>query len=174
MLCWLAQKAVFWWVCTLHELSIACASSHRQHSFTRIYAPERQKEWLFIVHYCQLHLLLVWYDWHVMVVSAGLGLPLGLLGCVLIPLLPCLLLLHQRNHLDSPDVKRRLAFLFCSYRSVPVDSCFLCGVKCCMHHISLSSQLPRTLDSRAAGSAQDAIKMCESVALQSCSSSSVM
>jgi hypothetical protein len=56
-----------------------------------------------------------------MVVNAGLGSPLVLLSCVVIPLLPCLLLLHQRGHLDSPDVKRRLAFLYCSYRSVPAD-----------------------------------------------------
>ncbi len=37
-----------------------------------------------------------------MVVSAGLGALLALLTCVGIPLLPCLLLLHQRGHLDSP------------------------------------------------------------------------
>ncbi|KAL0046985.1 hypothetical protein WJX82_003591 [Trebouxia sp. C0006] len=53
--------------------------------------------------------------WHLKL-SAGLGAPLGLLGCVVIPLLPCLLLLRQCGHLDSPDVKRRLAFLYCSYR----------------------------------------------------------
>ncbi|KAL0038989.1 hypothetical protein WJX77_004333 [Trebouxia sp. C0004] len=53
--------------------------------------------------------------WHLKL-SAGLGAPLAILGCVVIPLLPCLLLLHQRGHLDSPDVKRRLAFLYCSYR----------------------------------------------------------
>lgn len=53
--------------------------------------------------------------WHLKL-SAGLGAPLALIGCVFIPLLPCLLLLHQCGHLDSPDVKRRLAFLYCSYR----------------------------------------------------------
>ncbi|DBA69633.1 TPA: hypothetical protein ACH3X2_012695 [Trebouxia sp. C0005] len=53
--------------------------------------------------------------WHLKL-SAGLGAPLVLLGCVVIPLLPCLLLLRQCGHLDSPDVKRRLAFLYCSYR----------------------------------------------------------
>jgi len=63
-----------------------------------------------------------------MVVSAGLGTPLALLGCVGIPLLPCLRLLYQRGHLDSPDVKRRLAFLFCSYRSVPANLCL--GLLC--------------------------------------------
>ncbi len=63
-----------------------------------------------------------------MVVSAALGTPLALLGCVVIPLLPCLLLLRQRGHLDSPDVKRRLAFLYCSYRSVLADACL--GLLC--------------------------------------------
>jgi hypothetical protein len=63
-----------------------------------------------------------------MVVSAGLGTPLALLGCVGIPLLPCVLLLYQRGHLDSPDVKRRLAFLYCSYRSVPADACLVLPV----------------------------------------------
>jgi len=69
-----------------------------------------------------------------MVVSAGLGAPLALLGCVVIPLLPCLLLLHQRGHLGSPDVKRRLAFLYCSYRSVPANPCLLCAVTCCVYY----------------------------------------
>ena len=64
-----------------------------------------------------------------MVVSAGLGAPLALLGCVVIPLLPCLLLLHQRGHLGSPDVKRQLAFLYCSYRSVPANPHLLCAVQ---------------------------------------------
>ena len=68
-------------------------------------------------------------------VSAGLGTPLALLTCVGIPLLPCLLLLRQRGHLDSPDVKRRLAFLFCSYRSVIADPRLLCAVTCCIYCI---------------------------------------
>ena len=66
-----------------------------------------------------------------MVVSAGLGAPLALLGCVVIPLLPCVLLLHQRGHLGSPDVKKRLAFLYCSYRSVPAYPHLLCAVTYC-------------------------------------------
>jgi hypothetical protein len=69
-----------------------------------------------------------------MVVGAGLGVPLAVLGCVVIPLLPCLLLLHQRGHLDSPDVKRRLAFLYCSYRSVPADPRLLCAIAGCMYY----------------------------------------
>ncbi len=86
----------------------------------------------------------MWYNWHAMVVSAGLGAPLALVGCVLIPLLPCLLLLHQCGHLASPDVKRRLAFLYCSYRSVPANLCLglLCAVTCCMYYIILCSHLP--------------------------------
>ena len=63
-------------------------------------------------------------DLYATVVSTGLGSPLLLLGCVVIPLLPCLLLLRQRGHLNSPDVKRRLAFLFCSYRSVELSHVF--------------------------------------------------
>lgn len=80
-----------------------------------------------------------------MVVSAGLGAPLVLLGCVVIPLLPCLLLLRQCGHLDSPDVKRRLAFLYCSYRSLPayLGLGLLCAAVCCMDYISLRSSLAR-------------------------------
>ena len=82
-----------------------------------------------------------------MVVNAGLGTPLALLSCVVIPLLPCLLLLRRRGHLDSPDVKRRLAFLYCSYRSVPANLCLglLCAVTSCMNHINACSQLLRTV-----------------------------
>ena len=69
-----------------------------------------------------------------MVVGAGLGTPLAFLGCVVIPLLPCLLLLHQCGHLKSPDVKRRLAFLYCSYRSVLADPRLLRAVTCCMYY----------------------------------------
>ncbi len=78
-----------------------------------------------------------------MVVSAGLGAPLAVLGCVVIPLLPCLLLLHQRGHLGSPDVKRRLAFLYCSYRSVSADPCLPCAVTCCMYYNSFVFVLAR-------------------------------
>ena len=75
-----------------------------------------------------------------MVVSAGLGAPLALLTCVGIPLLPCLLLLlHQRGHLDSPDVKRRLAFLYCSCMSQYAQQ----GVRLlCILYIILCSYLP--------------------------------
>ena len=86
----------------------------------------------------------MWYNWPAMVVSAGLGAPLALVGCVLIPLLPSLLLLHQCGHLKSPDVKRRLAFLYCSYRSVPADPCLLCTVTCCMYYTISCSHLPGT------------------------------
>ena len=96
-------------------------------------------------HYC-VHLL-IQCDRYAMVVSAGLGAPLGLLGCVVIPLLPCLLLLRQCGHLDSPDVKRRLAFLYCSYRSVPADLRLglLCAIMCCMYYIVLCFHLPGTV-----------------------------
>ena len=46
-----------------------------------------------------------------------MGIPLLLLGCVIIPLLPCLLLLRHRRQLDTADVKRRWGFLYCNYRS---------------------------------------------------------
>ena len=77
----------------------------------------------------------MWYDWHATVVNvpAGLGSPLLLLACVVIPLLPCLLLLRQRGHLHSPDVKRRLAFLYCSFRSVQLTHAlfYLCATATC-------------------------------------------
>lgn len=49
---------------------------------------------------------------------AGMGIPLVPLGCIIIPLLPCLLLLRYRRQLDTPHVKRRWGFLYCNYRSV--------------------------------------------------------
>ncbi|KAL0052667.1 hypothetical protein WJX82_005691 [Trebouxia sp. C0006] len=54
--------------------------------------------------------------WHLRL-SLGLGVPLLLLGCVLIPALPCLLLLRHRRQLQSTAIKVRLDFIFCSYRS---------------------------------------------------------
>ena len=100
-----------------------------------------------LLHDCTSHdcvHLLIQCDRYAMVVSAGLGAPLALLGCVVTPLLPCLLLLR---HLDSPDVKRRLAFLYCSYRSVPADLRLglLCAIRCCMYYIVLCSHLPGTV-----------------------------
>ena len=50
--------------------------------------------------------------------DAGLGVPLLLLGCVLIPALPCLLLLRHRRQLQSTAIRVRLGFIVCSYRSV--------------------------------------------------------
>ena len=50
--------------------------------------------------------------------DAGLGVPLLLLGCVLIPALPCLLILRHRRRLQSIAIKVRLGFIFCNYRSV--------------------------------------------------------
>ena len=46
--------------------------------------------------------------------AAGMGIPLLLLGCVVIPLLPCLMLLRRRSQLDSADVKKRWGFLYCN------------------------------------------------------------
>ena len=48
----------------------------------------------------------------------GMGIPLVPLGCIIIPLLPCLLLLRYRRQLDTPHVKRRWGFLYCNYRSM--------------------------------------------------------
>ncbi len=112
------------------NLSTACANAYRQHSFTRVFTLKRQ------IRGFNTSALDCWCDndWYAMV-SAGLGTPLALLSCVGIPLLPCLLLLHQRGHLESPDVKRRLAFLYCSYRSVPAYLCLLCAVTCCIYCI---------------------------------------
>ncbi len=105
-----------------------------------------------------------------MVVSAGLGAPLGLLGCVVIPLLPCLLLLRQCGHLDSPDVKRRLAFLYCSYRSVPVYLCLrlLCAVTCCMHYVALCSHLPGTVRQGSCWKCAHVISICACVLQRGC------
>jgi len=102
------------------------------------------------------------------VVGAGLGAPLAVLGCVVIPLLPCLLLLRQRSHLGSPDVKRRLAFLFCSYRSVPAHPRLLCAVTCCMNYILSSFHLPGTFSQDSCWKCAHVISIYECVPQHGC------
>lgn len=51
-----------------------------------------------------------------LLLTAGMGIPLVVLGCIVIPLLPCLLLLQRCRRLDTADVKRRWGFLYCNYR----------------------------------------------------------
>ncbi len=123
MLCWLASEAICWWVCTpLKSVHSLCKCIQTTQLYESIYTEEAKGGFDTSALDCWCD-----YDWYAMV-SAGLGTPLALLGCVGIPLLPCLLLLHQRGHLGSPGVKRRLAFLFCSYRSLPADLCLLYAV----------------------------------------------
>ena len=103
-----------------------------------------------------------------MVVNAGLGSPLVLLICVVIPLLPCLLLLHQRGHLGSPDVKRRLAFLFCSYRSVPAHPRLLCSVTCCMNYILSFLPLPGTFSQDSCWKCAHVMSVCACLQKHGC------
>ena len=47
---------------------------------------------------------------------AGLGTPLLLLVCFVIPLLPVLLLLRHRKQLQTAKIQLRLGFIYSSYR----------------------------------------------------------
>ena len=68
------------------------------------------------------------------------------LGCIIIPLLPCLLLLHdwRCRQLESANVKRRLGCFYCNYRSVLVATCFLLWA-CSKLGILHSGVMPRSM-----------------------------
>ena len=53
--------------------------------------------------------------WHLKLVW-GLGIPLLLLCCLAIPLLPVLLLYHKRRSLTIPTTQSKLGFLYKPYR----------------------------------------------------------
>ena len=54
-------------------------------------------------------------DWHLKV-SLGLGLPLLVIVCLGVPLLPYLLLRHHRGQLHTPAVKLSVGFIYRSYK----------------------------------------------------------